>query len=138
MGLDNQFESKIATIINNLKNHKYPSCGGYGDPYESWGISVLFDEVNIDMFSFNPALKRLVAEAKQEPPLNDEYATHHKFILDYKEGEWILNFEFYDDDAGLDERFSKIFNFKLSEVKTFLLNLMKGNVKMQDVYGNIA
>lgn len=130
----------VESIIKKLENHELPDNEGEGEYRDSWGINFFWDEnTNNDIFSRCRVLYKTLLEARKNLLDNGRKVTDTemmpRFTLDYKHGDWLLDFEFYTEDDQLDDRFSLMVRLTLDKVKEILGRLHDNKISAIDING---
>lgn len=124
-------ESK--SIIDKIIDNKFID-DGTGD---SWGIGLtLTEQLNPDIFSFDPNLHVAVIAVQNKIPQLGKDIPLPQIIINYKENSWELKLEYYNNNAELDDNLSITLNISVTDVNTLLNNLLKSGTHIYDVNGD--
>ena len=132
-------DTLIENIINKLKRHLYPDNAGFDEYLDSWGVGFeLTENCDENIFDIHRGLQASIIRAKQHLCEIDKNSPEPQLILDYKRGNWVLNFEFYIDGGILDDRFSMIAIIDDEDkVYKFIKKVIEAGINFSDVNGKV-
>lgn len=130
-----QMNTQITKVIDNIIKDKYPDNGGIDRYRNSWGIGFrINDDFPADTLQIHHELYSAVVNYKHHL---DKFLEAQKpqIVIDYKRGQWRLDFIVTDNNDYFNREFSRFYVATITHIRGLLTKLWLSRITFTDILG---